>query len=108
MFQYRLLHDKPIYWFCCKVHQDIGVILAGDSGVIDLARLTQMERDSIKDARQTFGEALEAHGLMPAFFDKSPEVIDAVIAAACEGFRIGMEKRSKIGGEIPFDVAVQV
>ena len=61
-----------------------------------------MEQASIRDARALFAEALEHFKLMDAFFDAKPEVIDAVIAAAWEGCRIGMQKRSEFSGEIPF------
>ena len=68
--------------------------------MIDTAKLTDMERSAIKDARQLFANALTENGLMNAFLNCTPQQIDQVIAAAWEGCRISMIRQSACG-DIP-------
>ena len=102
-FQHGLSRfDKEPYSFCSVQCLSLGASLAGEFGLIDPRKLTDMEQASIRDARALFAEALERFHLMDAFFNASPEVIDAVIAAAWEGCRQGMQKRSQLSDAIPF------
>lgn len=70
--------------------------------MIDLERLTNMERSAISDARALFWKGCEENGLGPAVMQMSEKQIDQVIAHAVEGFRGAMQKRSMLDGEIPF------
>lgn len=90
------------YEFCSKTCQDISFNLLLDArGQHDMAKLTQMEMTAIKDARASLADVLDKLGLMPAFFDRSPEDIDKIITACVHGFRMSMQKQSTLG-EIPF------
>ena len=100
-FRYRLSQAYPEYDFCSRACQDIGAKIAGENdGMIDTAKLTDMERSAIKDARQLFANALTENGLMNAFLNCTPQQIDQVIAAAWEGCRISMIRQSACG-DIP-------
>lgn len=71
--------------------------------VFDPAKLTDYEREALKEARQPFAAALEAAGLMAPFFDQPAAVIDKIMLAAVEGFRVAMERKDKFGDNgVPF------
>lgn len=69
---------------------------------------TAMETQAIKAARIDLAEVLNNLGLMPAFSDRSPADIDAIIEACVDGFQGAMVKlasqiaREKLDDEIPF------
>lgn len=69
--------------------------------MFDPALLTAYERDALRQARGTFAEALEACGVMEPFFEKPAEVIDRIMLAAIEGYRIAMEKKCGFSDEVP-------
>ena len=66
-----------------------------------VASLTDFELQAVKDTRFALAAALEQHGLMAAFADLSPEVVDAIILAVVGGFRVSMQRQSLNDG-IPF------
>jgi hypothetical protein len=74
--------------------------LIGADGMIDK---TRHEAEAIKGARRYFGEALREHGMLEAFWNASPEVIDAIIEAAVTGFQETL-KRNALNDDldIPF------
>jgi hypothetical protein len=99
-YQHRLHVAKPTYPFCSWDCLEVGVRLASETGVIDIERLTGMEKQAIRDARHAFAAALEELGLMTHFENLDGAAIDRLIGAAVEGFRASMQRQTACG-EVP-------
>ena len=99
-----LLHGEfPDYAFCSRKCQHVGARIAGENGgFIMSAHLTDMEVKAIREARPALAQALEKHGLMPAFFNCTPDVIDAIIQACWDGCRNSMQMQNLKGEGPPF------
>lgn len=101
-FQLKLDPRHPQYAFCSMACCNGVSNILGYNGMIDLAKLTEMERESIADARRLFWKGCEENGLGAAVMNLSEKQIDQVIAHAVEGFRAAMQQRSLLNDQIPF------
>jgi hypothetical protein len=91
-----------VYYFCSKICSDLGMQLAEKTGVINMLKLTYMERMAIERARPMFWTGCQETGIAASVMNLEPAQIDQLIAHAVEGFRIEMQKMSKLDDEIPF------
>jgi len=71
-----------------------------NQGVLDKSRLTQMEKDAIKEARLPLYNSLVAAGVAESFNNLSAEQIDVIIRACWDGCRASMHRQSALG-ELP-------
>lgn len=100
----RRKSPSPTYDACSIICQDAiaNLVSKGKTGKMpEGSKLTDMERQAIKDARQQFYEALCACGCEAAFDKKSAEQIDSVIEAVWAGVRASMQRQSATGA-VPF------
>ena len=102
-FQLDLSALYPHYEFCSRKCQNVGALIASKHmGRIDnTVALSDIEQRAIVDARTQFAEAVERQGLMPAFFNCTPEQIDDIIKAVVTGFQASVQ-RAMGRGEVPF------
>lgn len=101
-FQEKLDPKRPQYAFCSRLCCEGASKNLGYSGMIDLGRLTFMERGAIEDARALFWKGCQENGLGDIVANLDAKQIDQLIAHAVEGFRGAMQKRSMLNDEIPF------
>lgn len=100
-FQLKLIPRHPEYQCCSMACLNKIKSILGFNGMIDLEKLTQMERDSIRDARSFFWKGCEENGLSDAVMNLTERQIDQIIAHAVEGFRAAMQQKSLLEGQIP-------
>lgn len=93
----------PDYTFCGLLCQTVGKALADlNGGIIPVAKLTDMERVAVRDARQQFYEALVRTNVADALNDLTLEQIEDIITSIWNGINASMHRQSGTGAGPPF------